>query len=95
MKMQKKTVLLPPDLRAALERIAFEQNKSLSAVAREAITQYVRPNALSSSVVMGADGSFDASKDEEFLAEHWAHHVEAPQKRPDWPSSSSEILGNE
>lgn len=66
--MHKKTVMLPADLRASLEEIAQERGMSLSAVIREALEQYLHPTPFPKSIGMISDESFDASKDEEYLA---------------------------
>ena len=80
--MKKVTVLLPIELRRSLENIARQRGVSMSAIAREAIEVYVAKQLVLPSIFGSvADGSFDASRDEEYLAEHW---------KPDWYEESSD-----
>jgi hypothetical protein len=75
--MIKMTVLLPDELKRSLQAIARERGISQSAVIREALEAqmdtWARP--LPRSVGMVSDGSFDAARDEEYLAEHWIRHL--------------------
>lgn len=72
--MEKVTIELPIELKRSLRAIARRDGISMSAVVRAALYAHLEqgPNARwPRSIGMASDGTFDASKDEEYLAEHW------------------------
>lgn len=89
--MEKVTVELPIALKRSLRAIAHRDGISMSAVVRAALYAHLEegPNAdWPRSIGMISDGSFDASKDEEYLAEHWLPFLlEESGLPPDYQSS--------
>ena len=77
--MKKTTIYLPIQLKNDLKVLARQSHKSEAEIVRAAVFRYVEaeiaPRPEPQSFGMVADGTFDASRDEEYLEEHW---------KPDW-----------
>lgn len=76
--MANSTLIIPEDLMLEIEATAARLNRTVTEVIRDAIRTYVESlddYRLPRSFGMASDGSFDASKDEEYLAEHWARDI--------------------
>lgn len=69
--MHKMTSMPPANQKAAIDNIGHERGMSRSAIIREALVEYFRPVPMLRSIGMASEGSFDASKNEEYLADHW------------------------
>lgn len=72
--MEKVTIELPTELKRSLQAIARRDGISMSAVVRAALYAHLEqgPNAhWPRSIGMASDGTFEASKVDEYLAEHW------------------------
>jgi hypothetical protein len=71
--MKPVTIRLDNDVHLQLQAIAMQTNQSLSAVVREALTQYVAGYevTLPRSIGIFSSGRIQATKLEEWLAENW------------------------
>ena len=89
--MEKVTVELPIELKRSLQAIALRDGISMSAVVRAARYAHFEqgPNARwPRSIGMASDGTFDASRVDEYLAEHWLPFLlEESGLPPDYRSS--------
>ena len=77
MVMKKTTIYLSDELVIEIKSASRRERRPEAEIIREALGGYFKrqKRSLPSFVGMVSDGSFDASKDEEYLAEHW---------KPDW-----------
>jgi plasmid stability protein len=90
--MEKVTVELPIGLKRSLRAIAYRDGISMSTVVRDALHAHLEqgPNALwPRSIGMASDGSFDVSKVDEYLAEHWLSFLLEEAGLPQEDRSSS------
>lgn len=91
--MADSTLTIPEDLMQQIEAIAARTDRTVIEVIRDAMRILYKESSgftrWPSSFGMAAGGSFDASKDEEYLAEHWARHIEGTwsHRRPSGDSS--------
>ena len=72
--MTDSNLVVPTDLKIEIEGLSRKEQRSEADVLRDALRQYVEQSVgihWPRSIGMASDGSFDASRDEEYLAEHW------------------------